>query len=131
MEEPHILYDLYSEFDIEKHKSTYINYLEVIVTPDGVVHYAIPSHQEYLIQYGCKKYRLSRKEFENTCPRNYYCDYMKYLCTVTDCIAIWTYGISYGPFITYNQLHTIELLKNADLYLGPEPVVAECCTYFE
>lgn len=38
-------YTLYSKFDIDKHAETFINYLEVIIDENGVVHYAVPSHQ--------------------------------------------------------------------------------------
>ena len=34
------MYDLYSKFDIEQHKKHYINYLEVILFPDGHIEYA-------------------------------------------------------------------------------------------
>lgn len=39
-------YSVYSSFDLQKHKQTYTNYLEVIITPDGTVEYAVPSHSE-------------------------------------------------------------------------------------
>ena len=39
------MYDLNSKFDIEQHKKKYINYLEVIIFPDGHIEYAVPSHQ--------------------------------------------------------------------------------------
>lgn len=37
-------YNLYSQFDVSKHKQTYTNYLEVIIDSDGNVMYAVPSH---------------------------------------------------------------------------------------
>lgn len=30
-------YSVYSEFDLQKHKRTYINYLEVLILEDGTV----------------------------------------------------------------------------------------------
>ena len=30
-------YNLYCPFDIEKHKQTYINYLEVVILADGTI----------------------------------------------------------------------------------------------
>ena len=39
-------YTLYCPFDIEKHKKTFINYLEVVILEDGTIEYAVPSHQE-------------------------------------------------------------------------------------
>lgn len=40
---------LHSKFDIETHKCTFIDYLEVVITSDGVIHYAIPSHEQFCI----------------------------------------------------------------------------------
>lgn len=41
-------YDVYSKFDIDKHAENFINYLEVVIDPLGVVNYAVPSHQMYM-----------------------------------------------------------------------------------
>lgn len=53
-------YSIYCKFDLQKHKSHFINYLEVIVKPDGEVVYAVPSHQEKLIELACLKLRVNR-----------------------------------------------------------------------
>ena len=42
-------YDIYCAFDLEQHKQTYVQYLEVVILEDGTVEYAVPSHQEKLI----------------------------------------------------------------------------------
>lgn len=47
---------LHSPFDIETHKKTFINYLEAVITSDGVIHYAIPSHNEFC-------YKMIMKDF--------------------------------------------------------------------
>lgn len=36
-------YDIYCAFDLEKHKQTYVQYLEVVILEDGTVEYAVPS----------------------------------------------------------------------------------------
>ncbi len=82
-------YNLYSEFDIEKHKHTFIDYFEAVILEDGTVQYAVPSHQEKLIKIGMMKYRKTREDFIKTCPREMYCDYMEWLCEVTGCVAVW------------------------------------------
>lgn len=46
-------YDIYCAFDLEKHKQTYVQYLEVVILEDGTVEYAVPSHQEKLIALAC------------------------------------------------------------------------------
>lgn len=48
-------YDIYCAFDLEKHKQTYVQYLEVVILEDGTVEYAVPSHQEKLIALACMK----------------------------------------------------------------------------
>lgn len=30
-------YSIYSPFDIQQHKEKYVNYLEVVISPEGVV----------------------------------------------------------------------------------------------
>ena len=55
-------YDVYSEFDLEKHKKTYVDYLEVMIGEGGDVHYAVPSHQEYAIWAACQKLGVTRYE---------------------------------------------------------------------
>lgn len=85
-------YGLHSKFDIEKHKQTFINYLEVIIHEDGTVCYATPSHQEYLINYGCNLLNCDRETFYDLCPREYYGNYMIWLCGITKCVSVWSEG---------------------------------------
>ena len=47
-------YNLQSEFDAEKHKEKYVNYLEVVIDENGTVMYAVPSHQEKVIEIACE-----------------------------------------------------------------------------
>ena len=70
-------YDIYCAFDLEKHKQTYVQYLEVVILEDGTVEYAVPSHQEKLIALACQKKGVSRQELNDLCPREYYYDSRK------------------------------------------------------
>lgn len=70
-------YGLHSTFDIEKHKQTFIDYFEVILTIDGTVQYAVPSHQEKLIEIGKEKFGKSREDFIAMFPIEMQYDYMK------------------------------------------------------
>lgn len=70
-------YGLHSTFDIEKHKQAFIDYFEVILTIDGTVQYAVPSHQEKLIEIGKEKFGKSREDFIAMCPIEMQYDYMK------------------------------------------------------
>ena len=111
-------YSIYSEFDLEQHKKTFRNYLEVIIHPDGTVHYAIPSHQEYLIKYACREQACSRETLYNSCPKEYYFDVSTWLCKITKCVSVWSGGIQhYGAYedLTDSQKATIKLLVENNL----------------
>ena len=81
-------YGVYSEFDIDKHAATFINYLEVIIHPDGKVEYAVPSHQQKLERI--LKAKVGVEEFNRLIeePEAYY-DYLVFLCTQTGCCSVW------------------------------------------
>lgn len=83
-------YSIYSAFDIEMHKQTYVDYFEAVLMPDGTVRYAVPSHQEMLLKIGVEQYKKTREDFIAMCPPALYCDYMKWLCDVTGCVAMWS-----------------------------------------
>ena len=113
-------YSLHSKFDIIKHKQTFINYLEVIIEEDGSVHYAVPSHQEYLINLCCKKFKMSRQELYDLCPENMHVDFMTWLCKMSNAIALWCSHIEYYE-INALQYNTIDQLIANNLYYGPYP----------
>mgnify|MGYP007017317444 CR=1 FL=1 len=103
---------LHSPFDIETHKKTFINYLEVVIDNKGTVHYAVPSHNEFLIQYAMKKLGLSRNDIYNLTIGKY----PDWLYENTNCISVWTY--SYIGKANVKQLNTLRLLKQEGLYEG-------------
>lgn len=80
---------LRSPFNIDTHKKTFINYLEVIINEEGTIMYAVPSHQEKLIGIACNKFEITREELYEKCPREYYADLMTWLCNITGCISVW------------------------------------------
>lgn len=114
-------YDVYSEFDLEKHKATYTNYLEVLIDETGKVMYAVPSHQEKAIRIACEKLEISREELNQMCPRKYWCDYMKWLCLITGVVAVWNDTCVCGNHATKAQAATLRRLKLAGVYKGPLP----------
>ena len=114
-------YDVYSEFDLEKHKATYTNYLEVLIDESGEVMYAVPSHQEKAIQIACEKLEISREELKQMCPRKYWCDFMKWLCLITGVVAVWNDTCVCGNHATKAQAATLRRLKLAGVYKGPLP----------
>ena len=80
---------LHGPFDIETHRATFTNYLEVVLLPSGEAQYAVPSHQGkleevYLSMYG----RLASE----SCPESMYCDYLEWLMGETGCVCLWSCG---------------------------------------
>lgn len=103
-------------FDIEIHKQTFINYLEVIIREDGTVEYAVPSHQEKLIALACEKLKMTRNELNDFCPPAYYFDFTRWLCQVSDCVALWNEHMMGVP--NDAQKKTIHTLIEEKLFRG-------------
>lgn len=106
----------YSAFDIESHKSTYINYLECIIHPDGLVEYAHPSHQIKLAKIACDKLNID----EDTLWNDYvhiYDDVIYKLSELTGCISVWN---NFFMGINPNELQVSKLLelKSHGIYNG-------------
>lgn len=119
-------YNLYCEFDLEKHKETYVMYLEVLIDPDGKVMYAVPSHQEKAIKIACQKLGVTREELNRMCPREYYFDFMRWLCKISGVMAVWTHDCEYWE-PTVKQIGKLRQLKMEGLYTGPIPNTSEMC----
>lgn len=103
-------------FSIAIHKRTFINYLEVIIDEEGNVHYAVPSHQEWLMQMACKKLNKTENEILDNFPPEYYFDMLKWLTKITECVAVWDIG--YVGSLNRSQKATLELLQLEGLYNG-------------
>lgn len=112
-------YTLYSEFDADLHKQNFINYLEVCIDKHGTVHYAVPSHQEFLIRAAMDAKGWTRQELEDACPREYYGDYMTWLSIQSETLAVW--GDWFCGVMNKSQLKTLKYLRLKGLYAGPIP----------
>lgn len=108
-------YSVYSKFDLEKHKETFINYLEVIIEADGSIHYAVPSHQEYLIKLACRKLDLTRDELISRCSS--VCDWMQWLCMITGAVSVWS-SYTYAYEINEVQMKQLQILRSEGLLYG-------------
>lgn len=117
-------YSLSSIFDIEKHKATFVNYLEVVILHNGAVVYAVPSHQEMLIKLACLKTGMTRDQLKDACPREYYFDFTKWLCMMSGAVAVWNEHCEYGT-PTVQQIAMLRKLKMAGLYRGAIPQKSE------
>ena len=116
-------YDIYCAFDLEKHKQTYVQYLEVVILEDGTVEYAVPSHQEKLIALACQKKGVSRQELNDLCPREYYYDFLTWLCMQANAVAVWNNDCCCGRGINRKQVATLRRLKMAGVYGGTIPKI--------
>lgn len=113
-------YDVYSEFDIEMHRKTYTDYLEVIIDVDGKVMYAVPSHQEKCIALACQKLGIRRDQLMAMCPKEYYFDFIKWLCKISGVMAVWNCECEYWE-PTVKQIGMLRKMKMAGLYKGSIP----------
>lgn len=113
-------YDVYCDFDLEKHKETYVNYLEVMIDKDGKIMYAVPSHQEKAIAMACEAKGINRAELEKMCPKEYYFDFLTWLLMQSGAMAVWNeYYQSYN--VTRAQYASLRRLKLAGVYKGALP----------
>lgn len=121
-------YSVYSKFDIQKHKETYINYLEVLILEDGTVEYAVPSHQAKALEIACKKLNKTKKEIKDICPRAYYWDYLTWILGISGAVSVWANcGENLIRYKTINkkQIATLKRLKLHGLYKGDIPIIKE------
>lgn len=103
-------------FNIETHKKTFINYLEVVIMEDGTIVYATPSHQEKLIALATQKLKVSREQLNDLCPIKYYFDFMNWLCQISGCVSLWnTHMVGKA---NEQQRKAIEQLIKEGLYHG-------------
>lgn len=113
-------YDISCDFDLEKHKQTYKNYLEVLILEDGKVVYAIPSHQMKAEELCCEKLKLRGQiELWDACPQEYCCDYMTWLLNTCGAVAVWNEFYKVGESgLNDRQRTTLKRLKLHGLYRG-------------
>lgn len=89
---------LHSHFDYQTHKEAFTDYAELVITPDGVPHYAIPSHTEFLIQLTCKKLKMSRQELmDYTEEHGLIFDYLDWMIEQTSTILVWNNAFTGQP----------------------------------
>lgn len=111
---------LRSAFDIEIHKLTFIDYLEVVISPDGVVEYAVPSHIEKLLHiYMTQNHITDREEAISLLEEESLCiGYIECLSKQTGYISVWNINYVTGCKPTQKQLNTLKTLKLNGLYHG-------------
>lgn len=112
---------LHSPFDIETHKATFTNYLEVVIDTEGVVQYAVPSHQMYVRNYLIREYYRTDAKLDEAIPRERWGDYLDWLLEESGHVLIWNERCQ-GQF-NQRQHDALVKLKDAGLYRGQIPEV--------
>lgn len=115
---------LHSPFDIETHKKTFISYLEVVISPEGVIEYAVPSHSEKLVeifarQKGFNDILKAKKYIVETTINKGMVSIIDYLTGVTGYISVWFNGYVAGDPPTKAQLDKLKELFDNRVYAGP------------
>jgi hypothetical protein len=115
---------LHSPFDIETHKQTFVSYLEVVISPEGVVEYATPSHTDKLIeilakQKGIKDFDEAKRYVFDTAINNGYASPIYFLTGVTGYISVWFDHYSSSDPPTKQQLAKLQELFKEGVYIGP------------
>lgn len=99
--------------------------LEVMISPDGKVFFADPSHQEFLIQRAMELHDMTREELMDACPPKYYANFLDWLIPRSGgYIPVWADGIINYP-ITKGQSEALRRLKAEKLYRGIIPPVGQ------
>lgn len=108
------MYDLHSKFDVQQHASHFVNYCEVVILEDGTISYAVPSHTQFLENYGTKKFGPNWVE---TCPQDMWFDYLTWLIDETGVVCCWSVGYRAprNKKLTDQQSKSLELLFSSNL----------------
>lgn len=105
---------LHGPFDIETHKDTFVHYLEVCIESDGTVHYAVPSHQRWLLERFMDREGIEAdlEAWERIPPYGV----TDWLCREIGCIAVWEDRFSGVP--NAKQRAALRRLRLVGLYKG-------------
>lgn len=110
-------YSVYSKFDIDKHAETFMNYLEVIIDENGVIHYAVPSHQIFVENLLKRKIGEIMFKSASMCQEAFL-DYSGWLCKQTKCIMVWNNFYLGRP--NFRQLEALKKLKEKKYTFLPD-----------
>ena len=96
-------------FDYETHRKNFINYLEVIINKDGTVEYAVPSHQQKLLNLYCKNHNVTMEELWNLIPIEDSPE--TWIVFNEGVISVWYEFIIRPEYITEEQQYALDKLK--------------------
>ena len=96
-------------FNIDRHKSQFVNYCEVVIYPDGKVEYAVPSHIEKMYEVYVKNHKIAKEKAKEMFYNNP--NFFDILLEDTGLVLVWFEQIIYKK-ITNTQKIIIDLLQN-------------------
>lgn len=102
---------LHKPFDLETHKAVFTNYFEAVITGDGTIVYAVPSHQDTLARI---YHMRTGRNANDAVPRERWCDMLDWLMEETGCVCAYTAG-TIGKVQTEMQRETIGMLRREGL----------------
>lgn len=94
------------EFLKEREKDPWYNYCEIMLTEQGLILYANPSHNEVIVNYCKNKYD---KDIPSNIP--ILCSPTHYLVEKYNLVLVWHNCILCSDKLTRRQLNTINILK--------------------
>ena len=107
VKDPNTLF--YKPFDCQTHSDNFFYYCEVVIYPDGLIEYAVPSHERKLIAVFAKQKGMSLEEAIEFC-RNFGIDYFEYLMHETGICFVWYDHLYNGTNLTKEQNKAISKL---------------------
>lgn len=107
---------LRSPFNAQIHKETFINYLEVVILENGVIEYAVPSHQQKVTSIIAKSRNITSQQVADLCPVKYYANYPEWLCNESRCVMVWNDFYIGEP--NEDQVKSLIMLMSEGLYKG-------------
>lgn len=112
---------LQGPFDMKLHKQTFIHYLEVVISHDGKIEYATPSHMEKLLRVFMEQENISDRQeaFRVIEERDTDMDgSLISLAKQTGYISVWREAYTCGSSPTKKQIAALRKLKLNGLYFG-------------
>lgn len=102
-------------FDLLTHKSTFRNYLEVVIARNGAIVYANPSHTDVLARMYAM---MTGGDAIEDCPRSRYAEYDEWLMEQTGCVCVWNCGYTGRP--NERQAEALGMLRREGLLRDEE-----------
>jgi hypothetical protein len=105
-----MILDRNTVFDYKTHNENFYYYLEVIILDNGEIVYAVPSHQQKLIELYCEKHNITLEKLRDIIPL--YEGPLEWIVHELGVISVW-YDFIYRPEnITDKQKEALERLES-------------------